>query len=139
MFYGKSNATKIVCEIGDVLRVASEEVLKTVNNGYPYYRGYISIPLEKIPEKNVSDNLQVLDKLSSFQPKRIPVEEIQRIEHSEMNPDTQQEQIADIPMPSSSTEVPSECEVVHSLIEFKEGDVVEFNNKIGTIKKILWQ
>ena len=139
MDYGKSNATKIICEVGDVLRVASEEVLKTDNNGYPYYRGYISIPLEKIPEKNVSDSLQVLDKLSSFQPKRVPMEEIQRIEHSETNIDTQQEQVADVPMPSSSTEVPSECEVVHSLQKFKEGDVVEFNNKIGIIKKILWQ
>jgi hypothetical protein len=149
MFYGKSNATKIVCEKGNVLRVASEEVLKTDNNGYPYYRGYISVPLEKIPEKNVSDSLDVLEKLSSFQPKRVSMEEIERIEKSIVDPALQQEEVTNLPKPSSSTDRPSEQiqpddELLESLatrknIEFKEGDFVEFNNKTGLIRRILWQ
>jgi hypothetical protein len=113
LYYGKSNATKIVCNKGDILRVASEEVLKTDNEGFPYYRGYISVPLQKVPEKNVSDTLDVLDKLSSSQPKRIPMEEVARIEHSEYSPELQQEDI----LPSgnksinpSSNNVPNENE-----------------------------
>jgi len=88
--YGKTDNSKIKCEIGEVLRVASEEVLKEENDGYPYYRGYINRVLESIPEKNVSDSYEVLDKLSQFQPKRMPIEEISRIEQSELNPEMQQ-------------------------------------------------
>jgi hypothetical protein len=148
MFYGKTNATKIVCEVGDVLRVASEEVLKTENNGYPYYRGYISVPLEKIPEKNVSDSLDVLEKLSSFQPKRVSMEEIERIENSNIDPSLQQEDVPqELPKPSSSTSLPIEDEEDDLLasiasrknIDFKKGDFVEFNDKVGLIRRILWQ
>ena len=119
LYFGKSNATKIVCEVGDVLRVASEEVLKTDNNGYPYYRGYISVPFEKIPEKNVSDTLDVLDKLSSFQSKRIPMEEISRINQSD-SPLTQE----DILNPSGSKSL-------------SIGDIVKYKNKYGIVKKII--
>jgi hypothetical protein len=77
--YGRTDNTKINIEIGNVLRVASEEVLKYENDKYPYYRGYINRVLEPIPEVNISDSLEVLDKLSSFQPKRIPLEEVERI------------------------------------------------------------
>jgi len=141
MFFGKSNATKIVCEVGDVLRVASEEVLKTDNNGYPYYRGYISVPLEKIPEKNVSDSLEVLDKLSSFQPKRIPMEEINRIESSLKDPELQIEDIAYKPS-SQQTDRPNEetpGEEVLESFSLKEGDKVSYKDKVGTIRRIIWQ
>lgn len=140
MYYGKSNATKIICEIGDVLRVASEEVLKTDNNGYPYYRGYISIPLEKIPEKDVSDSLEVLDKLSSFQPKRVPMEEINRIEGSYQ--DLQIEDVSNPPNPSSQSIRPNEepnAEEVLEGLAYKEGDIVTYKSKSGIIRRIIWQ
>jgi len=100
MILGKSDNAKPKEEInkGDIVRFLTEEVLKTENpkfQNYPRYSTYISRYAEKIPEKNISDSLEVLDKLSQFQPKRMPIEEITRIEQSVMNPDLQQEQIGD--------------------------------------------
>lgn len=114
--FGKSDNTKIPCNKGDILRVASEEVLKEENGGYPYYRGYINRALEKIPEKSVSDTYEVLDKLSQFQPKKMPLEEISRIEDkSEFNPEAQQEDIGDY-VPSGGS-VPNENEPGEEVIE----------------------
>lgn len=164
MFFGKSNSTSVKAEIDDVLRVASEEVLKTENDGYPYYRGYISRALEVIPEKDVSDSLEVLDKLSQFQPKRMPMSEITRIENQSSDSPLTQEDIVNppsgqksvekqsnypYPQPSGSrdeeprTEEPGEeilqssYNIPSSIDELIEGSIITYKGKIGRIVKIL--
>ena len=82
MVLGKTDNTNIKVNNGKVLRIAAEEVIKYNNPTYPdfpRYSFYIGRALEPIPEKSVSDTLDVLDKLSQFQPKRIPIEELKRI------------------------------------------------------------
>ena len=77
MEYGKSDNTKIKCDVGDVLRVSSEEVLYNVNethSEYPYYTGYINRAMEPVPERKTSDNLVVLHRLALLEPQRIPLE-----------------------------------------------------------------
>jgi len=80
MIFGKSDNAKpeTKIEIGDIIRVASEEVIKKEIDGVVRYSGYISRFLEPIPEKSVTDTLDVFEKLSMFQPKRPSVEEIAR-------------------------------------------------------------
>ncbi|RKY26048.1 MAG: hypothetical protein DRP62_00110 [Planctomycetota bacterium] len=70
-------------KIGDIIRIAAEEVLKFDNEKfpeYPRYSFYIGRVLEPIPEKDVTDSLETIDKLSSFEPQRIPIEELQHIQ-----------------------------------------------------------
>jgi len=77
MEYGKSDNTKIKCDVGDVLRVSSEEVLYNANEThpeYPYYTGYINRAMEPVPERKTSDNLVVLHRLALLEPQRIPLE-----------------------------------------------------------------
>jgi len=77
MEYGKSDNTKIKCDVGDVLRVSSEEVLYNANETHPecpYYTGYINRAMEPVPERKTSDNLVVLHRLALLEPQRIPLE-----------------------------------------------------------------
>jgi len=70
-------------KIGDIIRIAAEEVLRFDNEKfpeYPRYSFYIGRVLEPIPEKDVTDSLETIDKLSSFEPQRIPIEELQHIQ-----------------------------------------------------------
>lgn len=81
MKFGKSDNTKVDIKPSPktVLRVASEEVNKFENEEFPeapWYRGYISIAMQPVPEKDISDSLTVLEKLSQFQPKRISIEKL---------------------------------------------------------------
>lgn len=79
--FGRSDNTNIKGEIGDIIRCASEEILRNENEtnpDYPYYTGYINRAMQLVPEKKISDNLDIYYRLSLLQPKRIPVEEIQR-------------------------------------------------------------
>ena len=81
IYYGKSDNTKIKLDVGDVLRVASEEVIRYENEAHPeapLFRGYINRAMEPIPEKNVSDSLDVFNRLSLLEPKRVPIEELMR-------------------------------------------------------------
>jgi len=83
-FMGKSDNSKETTplKVGDILRIAAEEVLKFENSKnpkYPRYSFYIGRVLEPIPEKNVTDSIAVIDKLSSFEPKRIPIDELKHI------------------------------------------------------------
>lgn len=83
MILGKTDNTNVRAEVGDIIRIAAEEFLKYDNKehpNYPRFAFYIGLVLEQIPEKNVTDNLSLLEKLSEFQPKRIPIEEIIHIE-----------------------------------------------------------
>lgn len=80
MDFGKSDNTNLPAEIGDILRVASEEVLinsNETNPDYPYFTGYINRALELVPEKSTSEKLDELYRLSLLQPKRPSVEEIE--------------------------------------------------------------
>jgi hypothetical protein len=92
MKYGKTSNTKVDMKEGDILRIASEEVNKYENNGYPYYKGYVNRVLEEVPEKDKTDSLEVLEKLSKFQPKRVPIKEISRIDNQ--HPTTQEDVIS---------------------------------------------
>jgi hypothetical protein len=82
MYFGKSDNHKGKYDNGSIIRVASEEILREENKefpDYPVYRGYISVILEEIPEKNISDKLEVFEKLSRLQPKRISIADLKRI------------------------------------------------------------
>jgi len=82
MRFGKSDNTKLDLKVGDVLRVAPEEVLEEPNEenpDYPVYRGYISIALEPVPEKDRSDDLKVFERLAEEEPQRISIEELKRL------------------------------------------------------------
>ena len=87
---GKSDNTKIQCDIRDVLRCASEEILyneNKTNPEYPYFTGYINVALEPIPERKTSDDLAVLRRLSLLEPQRIPVEELARLKGEKLPKD----------------------------------------------------
>ena len=82
--FGKSDNTKLDIKpsLTSVLRIASEEILRYENENYPeapWYRGYINIALEEIPERDISDSLDILYRLSLLEPQRIPAEELARL------------------------------------------------------------
>jgi phosphoribosyl 1,2-cyclic phosphodiesterase len=69
---GKSDNTKEDVAIGSILRVASEDVnsYETDEPKYPYYKAYVSVVLQPVPEKNMPDKMFVLERLSEFTPRR---------------------------------------------------------------------
>ena len=86
MKYGKSDNTKIDVQPSSsaVIRVASEEVNEFENEEYPkapWYRGYINVALMGIPEKSTSDRVDVLERLSMFQPRRMRIDELAKLKH----------------------------------------------------------
>ena len=81
-FMGKTDNTNVNADINDIIRIAAEEVLRfenPKNEKYPRYSFYIGRVLEQIPEKNVTDSISVIEKLSEFEPKRIPIDELRHI------------------------------------------------------------
>ena len=85
-FMGKTDNTNIKANVDDILRIAAEEVLRFENPNnpsFPRYSFYIGRALELIPEKNITDSIQTIDKLSSFEPKRIPIETLRHISGEE--------------------------------------------------------
>ena len=84
-FMGKTDNTNIKVNINDILRIAAEEVLKfnnPENDKYPRYSFYIGRALEPIPEKDVTDTIELIDKLSHFEPERIPIDELRHIKQT---------------------------------------------------------
>lgn len=75
---GKTDNAKEIdkIEIGDIIRIAAEEVMHYEEDDVERFSFYIGRFLQKVPEKNVTDKKEVLRKLASFQPKRIPLEEL---------------------------------------------------------------
>ena len=71
-YIGKSDNTKEDVAIGSILRVTSEDVnsYETDDPKYPYYKAYVSVVLQPVPEKNVPDKMFVLERLSEFTPRR---------------------------------------------------------------------
>ena len=69
---GRSDNTKQDVAIGSILRVASEDVnsYETDDPKYPYYKAYVSVVLQPVPEKNVPDKMFVLERLAEFTPRR---------------------------------------------------------------------
>ena len=69
---GKSDNTKQDVAVGSILRVASEDVnsYETDNPEHPYYKAYVSVVLQPVPEKNVPDKIFVLERLSEFTARR---------------------------------------------------------------------
>jgi len=69
---GKSDNTKQDVAIGSILRVASEDVnsYETDDPKYTYYKAYVSVVLQPVPEKNTPDKMFVLERLSEFTPRR---------------------------------------------------------------------
>lgn len=69
---GKSDNTKEDVAIGSILRIASEDVnsYETDVPKYAYYKAYVSVVLQPVPEKNVPDKIFVLERLSRFTPRR---------------------------------------------------------------------
>jgi len=83
-YMGKSDNHKeeTPIEIGDIIRIAAEEVLKYDNPEdprYPRYSFYIGRVLEPIPEKHVTDSIETIDKLASMEPVRMPIEELRHL------------------------------------------------------------
>jgi rhodanese-related sulfurtransferase len=71
-FVGKSDNTNQKVGIGNILRVAAEDVneFTTDNPEYRYYGVYVAVVLQAVPEKSVPDGLQVLSRLAELTPKR---------------------------------------------------------------------
>lgn len=69
---GKSDNTKENVAVGSILRVASEDInrYETDEPEYPYYKAYVSVVLQPVPEKNIPDKMLVLRRLSEFTPRR---------------------------------------------------------------------
>lgn len=69
---GKTDNTKEDVTIGSILRVASEDVNKyeTDDPKYPYYKTYVSVVMQPVPEKDTPDKMFVLERLSEFTPRR---------------------------------------------------------------------
>ncbi len=63
---GKTDNTKQKVAEGKILRVASEDINKfeTAEPKFPYYKAYISVVLQPVPEKSVPDKMAVLERLS---------------------------------------------------------------------------
>jgi hypothetical protein len=80
LYLAKSDNTNIKANINDCLRIAAEEVLSyETEDGTKYYSFYIGRPIENVFEKRGrSDTLEILERLSLLQPKRIPIEELAR-------------------------------------------------------------
>lgn len=85
--FGKSDNSKLDIKKSSVLRIASEEINKYDNEDdseAPWYRGYINIVMQEVPEKSVSDSLDVFERLSRFQPRRIRIEELARLKNEKL-------------------------------------------------------
>ena len=87
--FGKSDNSRLNVKPSatSVLRCASEEINKYDNEDYPnvpWYKGYINVVMQEVPEKNISDSLDVLERLSRFQPRRITIEELARLKNEEL-------------------------------------------------------
>ena len=86
---GKSDNSKLNIKPSNtsILRCASEEINKYENKKHPeapWYRGYINVAMQEVPEKSVSDSLDVFERLSGFQPRRITIEELARLKNEEL-------------------------------------------------------
>ena len=90
VFVGKSDNHKGEYSNGDIIRIVSEDVFwneNKTNPKFPFPTSYINIIREPVKEKDVTDPLDYLYKLSKLEPQRLSIEELQRmkIEKSWMN------------------------------------------------------
>ena len=71
-YIGKSDNTKQNVAIGKILRVASEDVnrFETDDPEKPYFKAYVSVVMQPVPEKKSPDGMQVLERLSEMTARR---------------------------------------------------------------------
>jgi len=71
-YIGKSDNTKQKVAIGSILRVASEDVnrFKTDDPEKPYFKAYVSVVMQPVPERKSPDTMQVLERLSEMTARR---------------------------------------------------------------------
>jgi len=83
LYMAKSDNTNISCNKGDCLRILAEEVLRyETEDGTPYYSFYIGRAMENVREKKgKSDGIDVLERLSVLEPRRIPLTELARFKN----------------------------------------------------------
>ena len=74
MFIGRSDATTLKLEPGEILRVAAEEVIEHDSDEpkFKYFTGYVMRVLEAISEKKRPDEVLVVQRLAGLVPRRLP-------------------------------------------------------------------
>ena len=74
---GKTDNTKIDVEVGDIIRIAAEEVIEyeTDDPEVKYYSTYIARVLQPVPERNIPDTLEVPRRLAALEPRRVSLVE----------------------------------------------------------------
>ncbi|MCK4258108.1 MAG: ATP-dependent DNA ligase [Halanaerobiales bacterium] len=79
----KTNNSNIQGDVGEILRVSAEEIIRYDNEEhpeYPRYSFYVGRCVELVPERKISDDLTVLYRLSLLEPKRMSIEDLSHIE-----------------------------------------------------------
>lgn len=71
-YIGKSDNTKQKVAVGSILRVASEDVnrFETDDPEKPYFKAYVSVVMQPVPERKSPDAMQVLERLSEMTARR---------------------------------------------------------------------
>ncbi len=71
-YIGKSDNTKQSVAIGSILRVASEDVnrYETDDPEKPYFKAYVSVVMQPVPERKSPDTMQVVERLSEMTARR---------------------------------------------------------------------
>lgn len=74
---GKTDNTKIDVEVGDIIRIAAEEVIEyeTDDPEVKYYSTYIARVLQPVPEREIPDTLEVPRRLAALEPRRVSLVE----------------------------------------------------------------
>lgn len=69
---GKSDNTKQNVKVGSILRVASEDInrFETDDPDRPYFRAYVSVVLQSVPERKSPDRMLVVQRLATLTPRR---------------------------------------------------------------------
>lgn len=146
---GKTDNTKIQADVNDIIRIAAEEVLKydnPENPEYPRYSFYIGRVLEPVPEKHVTDRIGLIDMLSKFEPKRIPVDELRHITENplENKSNKEYEFVLQLHIPGKSVDMnphydlrwklsdtsKEECNIYANPIHLEEGEYARARHKL---------
>ena len=95
-YLGKSDNHKGTYPMGSIIRIVSEDVFWNENETDPkfsYPTSYINIIREPVKEKNVTDPVDYLYKMSLAEPQRLSIEEIQRMKIEKSWKDLSREEI----------------------------------------------
>ena len=70
MILGKTNNSKEYAKIGQIIRIAADEILVHHAQNIRYYKTYIARVIELVPEKRFGDSIELLEKLAVELPDR---------------------------------------------------------------------